>query len=168
MLGTVSVAHAQYPPSGGPGLSLTREVGPPGFTFVATVTNCFPGERVVFRINGVSYEAICDPTSLQASVTITAPDAVGPYTIFADVYGPCTNAPAPCFVLSEVIQVVAAAPPTTVPSPPTTIRPGVVASTGTNAAGPITVTAALLVVTGLCVLAVSRRRRRPAVVPSTG
>lgn len=159
-----SVANAQYPPVKKPTLVISRDIGPPGYTFTATVTNCVPGQRIVFVLGDQRVDATCDPVTMQATVTLTAPPGLGSYTVSAEFYGDCTpfglppsQPDVPCLVLSETIQVIDAATTTT------TVAGGNIPTTGSSGVNSTLSTALVLVLTGLGVFVVSRIRRRPAV-----
>jgi LPXTG-motif cell wall-anchored protein len=160
-----SVAQAQYPVSKPPTLVISQDIGPPGYTFTATVTECVPDQRVVFVVGDQRVEATCDPVTLQASATITAPPGLGSYTVTAEFYGDCSSfgtgaivapAGAPCFVLSETIQVVSAGPTTT------TLPGGNLPTSGASGVSSTLTSGLVVLVVGLGLLVVARRRRRPA------
>jgi hypothetical protein len=169
-LAVASAAHAQYPPAQKPTLVISQEIGPPGYTFTATVTNCVPGQLIVFVVGDQRVETACDPVTLQASATLTAPPGLGSYTVFAEFYGDCSpfvqglrsdgltaQAEPPCLVLSETIQVVAATPTTTT----TTVPTGTIPTSGSNGVDSLVTAGVILVITGFGIFAVSRVRRRP-------
>ena len=163
-----SPALAQYPPAQPPTLVISQETGPPGYTFTATVTNCVPGQRIVFVLGDQRVEATCDPVTLQASASLTAPPGLGSYTVSAEFYGDCspfvqglrsaavlTQAETPCLVLTETIEVISAGPATT------TTVPRNIATTGSNGIDTTLRTGLILLVVGLGFFAVTRLRRRP-------
>jgi LPXTG-motif cell wall-anchored protein len=161
-----SPAAAQYPPPvPPPSLTVSQQEGPPGYTFTATVVNCVPGQTVVFVLGDQRVEATCSPTSLQATVTLTAPPGLGTYTVTAEVNGT---------VLSQAIQVIDV-PPSTLPDtgggtvtlPDTgggstggggAGRP--LPSTGSDGVGTLLQTGLILAAVGAGFLVVARQRRR--------
>jgi LPXTG-motif cell wall-anchored protein len=160
-----SVAQAQYPVCNPPTLVISQAVGPPGYTFTATVTDCVPDQQVVFVVGDQRVEATCDPVTLQASATITAPPGLGSYTVTAESCGHCSSfgtattiAPggSSCFVLSEAIQVVSAGPTTT------TLPGGNLPTSGASGVSSTLTSGLVVLVVGLGLLVVARRRRRPA------
>jgi hypothetical protein len=169
LIAGASTAQAQYPPLKQPDLVISQEIGPPGYTFTATVTNCVPGQRIVFVVGDQRVEATCDPVTMQASATITAPPGLGTYTVTAEFYGDCSSfvqgnppgtvvgqAEAPCLVLTETIQVVSAGPTTT------TVPGGNIATTGSNGIDTTLQTGMILLAVGAGFFVVSRIRRRQA------
>lgn len=171
-------AHAQYPPALPPTLGISQEIGPPGFTFTATVTNCVPGQRVVFVLGDLRVEAICDPITLQASAVLTAPPQTGSFTVNAEFFGTCSPAVEPCLVLTQTIQVVAA-PPSTLPDTggdggggSVTTLPdtggstggggGNLPRTGSNGVSSMLSAGLVAVAVGAGLFVVARVRRRPA------
>lgn len=170
LIAGASTAQAQYPPLKQPDLVISQEIGPPGYTFTATVTNCVPGQRIVFVVGDQRVEATCDPVTMQASATITAPPGLGTYTVTAEFYGDCSsfvqgNPPgtvvgqteAPCLVLTETIQVISAGPATT-----TTLPGGNIATTGSNGIDTTLQTGLILLAVGAGFFVVSRIRHRQA------
>jgi hypothetical protein len=169
LIAGASTAQAQYPPLKQPDLVISQEIGPPGYTFTATVTNCVPGQRIVFVVGDQRVEATCDPVTMQASATITAPPGLGTYTVTAEFYGDCSSfvqgnpsgtvpgqAEAPCLVLSDTIQVVSGGPTTT------TVPGGNIATTGSNGIDTTLQTGLILLTVGVGFFVVSRIRRRQA------
>ena len=114
----VSSPAAAYPPGTTVNLTLTQQVGPPGFTFTAVVRGCFPGERVDFRLaDGAVTTVICSTTTFQASLTFTAPPNGGTYPVTATLRGVAgSTTPNRPLVLSSSVLVEAAAT--------TTVQPG--------------------------------------------
>ena len=147
---------------------ISQEIGPPGYTFTATVTNCVPGQRIVFVVGDQRVEATCDPVTLQAPASITAPFGLGSYTVFAEFYGDCssfsqTGLPPgtvidptgqPCLVLSETFVVVDTTTTTT------TVPSGSIPTTGSNGVDTTLQMGLILVVVGVGFFAVGRVRRR--------
>ncbi len=85
-------------------LTVTADEGPPRFNFTATVTNCFPGERVFFRVARSSWvpplpsepqvpptgadvirrrSSLCSTDTFTAQVTFVAPLPAGVYPVTA-------------------------------------------------------------------------------------
>jgi uncharacterized membrane protein YgcG len=171
LVGGASAAYAQYPPELAPTLVISQESGPPGFTFTATVTNCTPGQTVVFVLGDQRVEVVCTPVTLQATASLTAPPGPGSYTVTATVGG---------VVLTATIDVVAA-PPSTLPDTGGDngggtdgggtdgggtggggADGGALPSTGSNGVATTVRTALILVVAGGGLFFVARARRRSA------
>ena len=116
LLGFAPPASADYPPGATAALTATPASGGPGYTVTATVSNCFPGESLTFTLGTSTATATCSATTFQATVTLTAPQAPGPYNVTVPLQPqgqtPQANRPR---VLSAPITVVAA-PTTTVPA----------------------------------------------------
>lgn len=178
VLAGASTAHAQYPPAQSPTLVISQEIGPPGFTFTATVANCVPGQRIVFVLGDLRVEATCDPVTLQASASLTAPPGLGSYTVRAEFYGDCGGGVvgqpgAPCLVLEETIQVVTA-PPSTLPDTGGGTLPdtggggaaggggGALPRTGSNGVSSMLSAGLVVLAVGAGMFVVARIRRRPA------
>ncbi len=155
-----STAHAQYPPSGPPTLVVTPPIGTPGYTVTVTVTNCIPNEQVVIRLVGRTITVTCDPVTLQATTTIVAPNALGPYDVCADFLGVPAGT-APRVTLCASIQVVSSSVPstTTVPRDPGTPG-GNLATSGSSGLGTTSTAGIILLGVGIAVYTVSRMRRR--------
>ncbi len=105
-----------YPPDEPLTVTVTNPEGLPGYPIEVVITGCVPGERVVVTVGGRTVEATCDPTTLQVTVTIPAPDQPGDYDVvvtFPDRAGTTTR--------TIPIRVLAAGEPTTTTSTPTTV-----------------------------------------------
>jgi len=170
VLAGASAAQAQYPPAQPPTLVVSRDVGPPGYTFTATVSKCVPNQRIVIVLGDQRVETTCDPVTLQATVSLTAPPGLGTFTVSAEFYGDCSSfvqgsrsngvsAQAdvqPCLVLTQSIEVIAAGPTTTA------VPDGNIPTTGSSGVSSTLTAALVLVAAGVGLFVVARLRRRPA------
>lgn len=162
LLGIQGAASAGgYPPDQAVRLTTNPSSGPPGFPFTATVSNCFPGETVIFTFQGQTQTTTCSETTFQASVEFIAPTEAGVYSVVANLTGegaivPVVDRPR---TLTFSIEVIGA--PTTPPStqPPTTPSGGL-PNTGASGIGGTGTIAAILVGGGLLLLVVAQVRRR--------
>ena len=130
----------------------------PGGTFNATVTNCLPGETVVFVFEGVSRSVTCDPTTLQASFPFVAPTTPGTYQVCADLTGNGATVPSGVTrprTICTTIEVVA-----TGPTVPPTVPGGGLPGTGSSGVDTNLALAGTLLVVGLGLLVVAGIRRR--------
>lgn len=167
LIGFNATANAGgYPPDQAVRLTATPSSGPPGFPFTATVSNCFPGETVIFTFLGETVTTTCSTTTFQASAQFTAPDAAGVYSVTAQLTGegaivPVTDRPRFITINVEVI----AAPTTTIPQPPTTPS-GTIPATGASGIDATSTVAIILVGAGALLLLVAQVRRRSNATPA--
>lgn len=175
-VGMSSTASA-YPPGETATLVVEPKIGPPGFTFTATVLNCYPGETVEFRLDGGNLQTTtCDTTTFQATVTYQAPNAIGFYPVTATLLG-LPNGPvgfrsAPQrvelppigerpLVLADEIQVIDEDVTTTTEAVTTTTAPtGQIPDTGSSGVSTNLTIGGIALLTGLGLLIVAGIRRR--------
>ena len=139
-------------------ITTDRPTVPPGGTFIATVSNCLPGETVIFRFQGQTATATCDPTTLQASTPFPAPSTPGVYEVCADLTGIGATVPAGvtrpqtiCTTIEVLTSDVA-----------TTIAGGGIATSGSDSTGLAATSGIVLLCAGALMLLVSRVRRSRA------
>ncbi len=183
---TAGQAHAQYPPCTLPTLIVDPSTGPAGFTFAAIVTNCRANEPVTFLLGSQRTATTCNPVTLQASATLSAPTDPGPAPITAELRGVTIGEdaaaepsgfraqaqPPTCPPLTgvvtlsatlEVLTVGATTTTTTEPSAPTTtIAGGNIPTTGSSGLGTTSAIGMVLLAVGVGLFVVARLRRRPA------
>lgn len=172
----MSNTAAAYPPGPTPSttttVSPTTSVGPdqppdittdvpmvdPGGGFTATVTNCLPGETVVFTVDGMEGTATCDGTTQQASFPFVAPMTPGTYEVCAELTGTGATVPSgvtrPTTVCTTIEVIGAGAPGTP------TIPGGGLPATGSSGLGTTTTSAIVLLGAGALLLVVAQVRRR--------
>ncbi|MEO1059078.1 MAG: hypothetical protein AAFY28_19385, partial [Actinomycetota bacterium] len=153
----------------------------PGFTFTATVSNCLPGEEVIFRFQGESQSTTCSTTTFQASATFEAPQQPGIYPVFADLTGRGSIVPISGMALGLIrpasppevdaerpltlvlnVEVIADTTTTGPPTTPATTPSGGLPDTGASGIGGTGTIAAILVGVGALLLIVAQVRKRSA------
>jgi hypothetical protein len=163
-LGPAGVVDA-YPVGSSPGITTNVPSVPPGGVFTAVVSNCIPGETVIFTFQGTSVSATCDPTTLQATATFSAPSTPGTYQVCGELTGVgatvSSNATRPTTICTS-IDVVGS----TVTTPGATPGGGL-AATGSSGLGTTTTSAMVLISAGVLLLIVTQvRRRRSSQAPA--
>ncbi len=136
---------------------------PPGGTFIATVSDCLPGETVIFHFQGQTATATCDSTTLGSSTPFPAPTTPGVYQVCADLTGIGATVPAgvtrPQTICTTIEVLTSDIPTTTTPT-------GGIATTGSSGVGPLTTGGIVLLCAGALLLLVSRMRRSRAALAS--
>ena len=153
-----TAAAFNYPPDETTDITTNEPTVGPGDPFNATVTNCLPGEPVIFTFEGVTRTVNCDPSTLQATQPFVAPMAPGTYEVCADLTGTGVTVPSGVtrpLTVCTTIQVLAAGPTV----PPTTPGGGL-PGTGSSGLGTTTTSAIVLLGAGALLLVVSQVRRR--------
>lgn len=146
-----------YPPVDELEVTVTNPEGLPGYPVNVVITGCVPGERVIVTLGDETIEATCDGTTIQVVLDIGAPDEPGVYDVvvtFPDRDEP-TSRTIPITVLSP------GQPTTTVPtgvSPATSAPNANLPSTGSDGVFGMAWLAAVVLVGGIGLVVVARRR----------
>lgn len=158
VLGTGMSVSAGYPPGSKPTLTLSSHQMAPGTKFTATVSQVKPNSKVQFSFNGAtkSVDAKGQQITVEADgsgkavTTFTAPAETGTYSV---------TAVAGTTVLNDNIQVVAETPTTAATTSTTRVPASTTPPTGSNTPVAGAAIGIPLLVGGLALLMVSRRRR---------